>query len=285
MIRYDKTILYPLGKFMIISVAFFFFVSAFGLSYSFRVKDNYLKGFVRSKCGYLLCLIAVVYIFNVLVSLVVPVHTGYYEGISSIVPLFFKSTNWYLWELCAFYLLFYIVFRFFERYRWFCLFVLLVFLNAYFFKTGWAEGWYASSFAFPFGLFYEENYEKCNHFLGSKKGKAFTVLLTCLGLSSQLLGQESIIGMVYLRNIMCIAGLLILIYVLQFFETDNRALRVLTKYSTELYLFQFIYLRISEVYQWDYKARILFVAGLTGITAFFMHFPIEKIRTFLKRVC
>ena len=48
-IRYDKSILYPLGKFMIISVAFFFFVSAFGLSYSFRTKDNYLKGFIKNR--------------------------------------------------------------------------------------------------------------------------------------------------------------------------------------------------------------------------------------------
>ncbi|MDD6072586.1 MAG: hypothetical protein PUC12_17515 [Clostridiales bacterium] len=30
-IRDDRTLLYPMGKFMIISVAFFFFVSAFGL--------------------------------------------------------------------------------------------------------------------------------------------------------------------------------------------------------------------------------------------------------------
>lgn len=34
-IRYEDTILYPLGKFMIISVAFFFFVSAFGMVKAF----------------------------------------------------------------------------------------------------------------------------------------------------------------------------------------------------------------------------------------------------------
>ena len=42
-VRYENTILYPLGKFMIISVAFFFFVSAFGMVISFQEKDNYLK--------------------------------------------------------------------------------------------------------------------------------------------------------------------------------------------------------------------------------------------------
>jgi hypothetical protein len=151
-------------------------------------------------------------------------------------------------------------------------------LTALLFKAGWPEGWYASSFAFPFGLFYEEYYEKCNDFLYSKKGYGLTLLLVCLGLSSQLLDTNSLVGMVYLRNIMCIAGLLILIYVLHIFEINNRGMRILTKYSTELYLFQFIYLRISEATPWDYKLRMIFVITLTAVTAFFMYRVINKAR-------
>ena len=37
-IRYEKTWLYPLGKFMLISVAFFFFVSGWGLGVPFTKK-------------------------------------------------------------------------------------------------------------------------------------------------------------------------------------------------------------------------------------------------------
>ncbi len=282
-VRYEKTILYALGKFMIISVAFFFFVSAWGLSYSFRVKDNYLKGFLRTKCCYLLGLIIVAYGFNVVVSLLVPVQTGYYMGINSIVPFFLQGTNWYLWVLLFFYILFYLVFRYFQRNRWLYFFVIVAVLTALLFRAGWPQGWYASAFAFPFGLFYEEYYEKCNKLLYSKKGGALTLLLILLGISSQLLGQDSLIGMVYLRNIMCIAGLIILIYVLHIFDFNNRGLQVLTEYSTELYLFQFIYLRISEASQWDYKFRMLFVITLTAVTAFFMHMVINRARVYLKR--
>ncbi len=103
-------------------------------------------------------------------------------------------------------------------------------------------------------------------------------MLVCLGLSSQLLDTNSLVGMVYLRNIMCIAGLLILIYVLHIFEINNRGMRILTKYSTELYLFQFIYLRISEATPWDYKLRMIFVITLTAVTAFFMYRVINKAR-------
>lgn len=39
-IRFEVTWLYPLGKFMIISVAFFFFVSAFGMAYSFKMRGG-----------------------------------------------------------------------------------------------------------------------------------------------------------------------------------------------------------------------------------------------------
>ena len=277
-IRYDKSILYPLGKFMIISVAFFFFVSAFGLSYSFRTKDNYLKGFIKKKCCYLMLLIVVAYCLNVFISLFVPVNTGYYAGIQSIIPLLFSKTNWYLWALLFFYFLFYIIFRFTQKHRWLYFFLIVSVLTALLFKAGWPEGWYASSFAFPFGLFYEEYYEKCNDFLYSKKGYGLTLLLVCLGLSSQLLDTNSLVGMVYLRNIMCIAGLLILIYVLHIFEINNRGMRILTKYSTELYLFQFIYLRISEATPWDYKLRMIFVITLTAVTAFFMYRVINKAR-------
>lgn len=81
---------------------------------------------------------------------------------------------------------------------------------------------------------------------------------------------------------MCIAGVIVLIYVLHIFEMSNRGLRMLTKYSTELYLFQFIYLRISEANQWDYKFRMLFVVGLTAITASFMHLLINKMKVCIK---
>lgn len=43
-VRDEQTILYPLGKFMICSVAFFFFVSAFGMAVSYENSTENLLG-------------------------------------------------------------------------------------------------------------------------------------------------------------------------------------------------------------------------------------------------
>ena len=45
-VRYESSLLYPIGKFMIISVAFFFFVSAYGMARSYDAKEDYLHGFL-----------------------------------------------------------------------------------------------------------------------------------------------------------------------------------------------------------------------------------------------
>jgi hypothetical protein len=266
-IRYESTILYPLGKFMIVSVAFFFFVSAVGMVSSFETKREYLKLFLVKKCCYLFVIALIAYLFNVALSRAVGVKTVYSLGVLQ----FFKQTNWYIWEMIAFYVLFYVVFKFAKCGRWQIIASVTIAVSSILFLFGWKEEWYASAFAFPFGIFYGENYEKCNKFLFGKKGILLTAATAVLGTGSLLLGETSLLGMVYLRNVFCIASLIVLIYALSFFEFDNRVLGILTKYSTELYLFQFVYLRISEKCAWDFKIRMLFVLLLTAVTAVIIH--------------
>ncbi len=55
-VRYEKCLLYPLGKMMIISVACFFFVSAYGRARSYARKEGYIKTFPRQKILYLVLL-------------------------------------------------------------------------------------------------------------------------------------------------------------------------------------------------------------------------------------
>ena len=58
-------------------------------------------------------------------------------------------------------------------------------------------------------------------YLNSFKGYVTTLVLVILGLGSQWLGEESLVGMVWLRNTICIAGILILVYVCQNFKISN----------------------------------------------------------------
>ncbi len=283
-IRYENTILYPLGKFMIVSVAFFFFISAFGMVYSFQLKKDYLNGFIVSKCGYLLGIAVVTYLASIVAAWLVPVDIGYWTGIEFVISDFFTETNWYIWELIWFYIMFYVIFRYTHRYRWIYFFIMTMILTTVLFELGWPEKWCASSLAFAFGILYGEHHEKVNGFICSKKGIVVTCFFVLAGLGSLLLGMDSLIGVVYLRNIMCIAVLLILINILGVFKPGNCVLHVLVKYSTELYLFQFIYLRISVGYGWDFKVRMPFVIVMTGMTALVMNPFLTKIKEYLKKV-
>ncbi len=77
-IRYDRTILYPMGKFMICSVAFFLFVSAFGMAVSYEKKKNYLSiNFILSKPIYLAALSVLIFVFGMAVDAVCPNNLSY----------------------------------------------------------------------------------------------------------------------------------------------------------------------------------------------------------------
>ncbi|MBO5057642.1 MAG: acyltransferase family protein [Lachnospiraceae bacterium] len=270
-IRYEATLLYPLGKFMIISVAFFFFVSAFGMVKSFHQKEGYLQGFLTGKVLYLVMLAIITFIVNMILDIIYPSDLGYYCPGKNPAAVIVSGTNWYLRELLLFYILFYFVYKYIKKFRILFITLASAVFAGFTFAGGWAQGWYSSILAFPMGLLFGEYYETICRFMKTAWGKFITIILILLGMGSQFLGTDSIIGMVYLRNAMCIAGMLILIYFCTYFTIGNCVNRILIKYSTEIYLFQFIYLKIAEDYGWDFKISLPFVLGCTILTAIIMH--------------
>lgn len=287
-IRYDNTLLYPFGKMMIVSVAFFFFVSSFGMVQSYYKKKNYLKGFLLSKCGYILILASAAYLFDIIISIIAFGKCGSLTSLKCFVINFFKCTNWYIWEIMIFYILFFVIFKYVKKYRSILFFTITILAVTFLFESGFSEMYYASSLGFPLGILAGEHFNGFCNFVYSFKGKITAAILTVLGLCSLIPGQNGLIGMVYMRNMICIAGLLILMYIFRSFEFNNRFLQITGKYSMEIYLFQFTWLWISESTGWDYKARIPLVLTITLITAYFMHFafiPIQNMRKYIQTGC
>ena len=270
-VRYENSLLYPLGKFMIISVAFFFFVSAYGMARSFHRKQNYLTHFLFPKCAYLLLLAAIAYAHSLLVRLLAgePIDPG------RILGGFFVSTNWYIWELLFFYILFYLVYRFLPRYRVIVILAVTAAGTVLCYSSGLAQGYYSSSLAFPVGLLFCERFDAVTGFLKTVPGKIMTFLLTCAGLSSLAFGPDSVIGMVVLRNLMCLSGLILLTYFLAYFTPDNFFLRILGKYSTEIYLYQFVFLQLTgEILPWPVRIPVVF--ALTFLSALLLS-PLNRL--------
>lgn len=183
-------------------------------------------------------------------------------------------------EQMLFYLVFYLVYRYINQYR-----VALITVFCFLFATivylaGSSEGWYASSLAFPLGLLFGSYFDSFTALLKKPWMIFLTAVLALLGLSSLVVG-ENLVGMVYLRNIMCIAGVLVLLYFTTYFQVGNKVTAWLGKYSTEIYLFQFVYLKISQQINWDYKLRIGLVVVCTLVTAVIIH----PLFCFVRRQC
>lgn len=282
-VRYERTILYPLGKIMIISVAFFLFVSAFGMVTSYHEKENYLKGFLVSKVLYLIILMVITYGVNLLADWLGGWKLSYYVPGKNIFTTAVSMTNWYLKELALLYLLFYLVYKYIRRFRVLIITGICTAFGTLVFLNGWIQGWYASLLAFPAGLLFGEYFETVNGFMKTIWGKILTGALALAGVCSLFFDESSLLGMVYLRNAMCIAGLLLLIYFCSRFETGNRVSRLLGKFSTEIYLFQFVYLNMSSRYGWDFEIRLPFVLAATFLTAIAIHPLASLVRNKLRK--
>ena len=281
-VRDNNLMLYPFNKFMIISVSFFFFLSAFGMAVSFEKKKDYLKRFYL-KILYLLSLILIFFIYNMLVGTLFPATLESFPLSKPFGRNIFGYTNWYMWELLIFYILFWIAYTVKAKYTEVVLVVITVLGSMIVFKAGLYECWYASSFAFPFGLLFGKHYNKLMCFLNSVYGRVATTILTILGLCSLLLPGSSLIGMVYLRNAIDMAVIILLIYISGHFKLGNNISRILGKYSTEIYLSQFIYLAIADEYNWDYKVQLIFVLALVMITSYALHPLIGRVRNLIRR--
>jgi len=276
-VRYEHTVLAVLGKFMIISVAFFFFVSAVGLVQSYHKKENYLKGFFIPKAGYLFLLAVVIYIINISIDYFVPYSIGYYEE-GRVLQNFITTTNWYVWELIYFYLLFWLAYKYIKNYRIVWITVVILISITIMFLAGWSQGFYSSSLAFPLGLLYGEYYDGFQKCLHSWMGKAFVLLLVVSGLMSLLLGESSLIGMVYLKNVMCIGGVMLLLLIINHFSFDNKVLQLLGRYSVEIYLAQFIFMLGFEAAGMHYMLRVPIVTVFTLVAAIVLHPIFTRIR-------
>ena len=280
-VRYEHTILFSLGKFMICSVAFFYFVSAFGMAVSFDRKKNYLNhNFLLSKPLYLWILSIVFFLIGMIIDAVCP------NDLSYITPgmrwAYLLTTNWYIWELIGFYLIFFSIYKFMPGFRVLLIGIITLSLSVAMYQKGFWEAYVASTFAFPAGLLFGEYFTPVKKFLLSCKGILTTILLGTFGLCCLLVKTESMLSIVFMRNALCLATIMITFYLCtRFTLADNPVARFLCRYSTEIYLSQFIWIRFSESYGWSYMIRMPFVITSTMAMAVLLHPIVNMIRKIL----
>lgn len=283
-VRYETSYLIPFGKFMLIGVGFFFFVSGWGLCKSFHEKPGYLDTFLRTRFGYLAGTALIALAVISVVDILSPVKTGYSSyslELKAIVQNIFVRTNWYIRELLLLYLVFYLIYKYMRKYQLAVLIGLTVVIAYGLYALGYVRCWYASILSFPLGFLFYENYFKIVQFFKSGKGLLLTLSLGVVGISSMFLNNNIFITAFITNNALCVCAVIILTMFLSVFYIENPIKKFLNQYATEIFLFQFIFLTIAETAGWNYWIRMVFVLGMDLLVSI-LAYPLMKL---LKRVC
>lgn len=272
--RESSGLLSLFGKFMIIAVSFYFFMSGYGLARSYaRRPADYLHHFLPRKCGGLLVLAIVPYVWRIALSLL----TARWLPNTIFQYNFFTATNWYIWCQMYYYLAFFLVYRFVRRRRLAVLSLLVLAQCLVCYGAGLQMAWYASAVGFPLGILFWEHGAAMDTLLHRKRGLALAVVLLAAGFASQVWVTNTIVDLFVLRNALCAAALLLLYRIVCAVTPDNPALRFFSRYSAELYVLQFTYLDLFgklPVTPW----RVLCVAAATLATAVLLHPLITRLK-------
>lgn len=147
-------LLVPFNKAVTIAVAIFFFLSGYGMMRSYRRKEHYLKEIFRVKIPYL-CFMAILTWMISSVLEVVLLATGFRVGVYLPVSLksFLINTNWYVYELIGFYVLFAFAMRFIkEKHQSKVILLASVVAFAALYAVGAVEAYYNSVIGFYIGI-------------------------------------------------------------------------------------------------------------------------------------
>lgn len=271
--------LVPFNKIVTIAVAFFFFLSGYGMMCSYSRKSDYIKEIVLVKIPYLLWMALAAYVFSAVFEILFG-NTAYYLPFG--LRQFFVSTNWYVWELTGFYFLFIICRKFVkERYQivFACFISVLAFAALYY--SGLVEAYYNSIIGFCLGMAYGSR--KCREaIVKQKKGWMLGVFLLAAGFAGMMVMDKNGILFAAVRNAAAMGAILLALYLIRYIDTCDRINKYFSAISPEIYFYHIpVTMILSSVVQnkWLY---VLITVGLTFLIAPVMNFFNRKVQKRLK---
>lgn len=230
-------LLVPFNKIVTIAVAMFFFLSGWGMVRSANKKEHYVKEIFTVKIPFLLWMAILAYAFSAILEKALLEKTIEGQFLPFGIWSFIRSTNWYVWELIVFYLLFSICVCFIKREHW-LLVVGTVSAVAFvvLFKVGVVEAYYNSIIGFAFGMYLgNRNADMINRDSVKVPIYAIIVLMCSFGCMF-VLNHESILFAV-IRNIAAVGGILFVLWMLQYWNPIDDVSRWISKISPEIYFY------------------------------------------------
>lgn len=223
---------YGFGSFGASIVSAFFFISGYGLIYSYKIKgSNYLKRFIsKSLVKLLLPLILATIIFISISITRNQFKWGNVLGMFTNTPPL--PYSWYIYALIILYSFFYIVFKFLDKYnlliRILVIFGLTIIYGYLLRLLDFQVYWYLSLYGFNFGMLYAAFVSRINTFIRFRP--VFSIILigvVILGMA--LMGIRTI----YLG---ILPFVIVLVVIICGSSDKSNGLRFLGCYSYEIYL-------------------------------------------------
>lgn len=263
--------LYPNRKAGILFVGIFFMLSGYGLMHNFNNQEGYLNHFLRKRLLNILVPAYMVYIiWGCLEGSIIKTYSLHTFLEYILLREFWLKTNWYLFEIAIFYVVFYCLYKFFPKQRANVLLVVMtIIFVAFFLKID--NPWYGSSICFPFGILYEQYGELLNKWMKKCYWLKCIVTLVICGLSIVLffvLGNDSIIGNPLARNIAALSFCIWLLFLLDKIKIDYSLCKWFGNISYEIFLFHPMWINIISYYTenpWILLVSCIFMTLLSSI--------------------
>ena len=230
--------LVPFNKMVTIAVSMFFFLSGYGMVRSAKLKRDYIREIYSFKIPYLLYMAIFSYVFSIIIqqlankftnNTIKVIHTGV-EG-----P--FIDTNWYVYELIVFYVLFSIALSFKQPIKRFLfVFICSVIGFVLLFYSGLVEAYYNSIIGFSVGMLigivdytlFLKRY-KYGYFLG--------VIILLIAFALMFILKKDTLLFAVIRNVAAVGAIIVLIYLCSYMKINVKINDYLCRISPELYFY------------------------------------------------
>lgn len=230
----------PFNKIVTIAVAMFFFLSGYGMMRSYDKKKYYLSTIFREKIPFLLYMsisayFVAAFIEHLIQNLAEGIYINHYTPFS--VMKFCTSTNWYVYELIGFYLIFAFVKHFLpEKRQVFYGGVLSFIAFIILYYSGLVQSYYNSIVGFWFGMFcYKQSYLEWTK--RYKKGWIAAIICLCGAFISMFILERNTILFALVRNLAAVGAIVLVLYAIQRVNVVNVFNQFLSKISPELYFY------------------------------------------------
>ena len=277
-------ILLPFEKIVTIVVAMFFFLSGWGMVRSVDKKEHYVREILAVKIPFLLWMAIFVYVFSAILEKVLLEKSMEGPFLPFGILSFIRSTNWYVWELIFFYLLFSICVCFIKREHW--LLVVGTVSVVGFVALFWTDvvaAYYNSISGFVFGMYLGNR----NIDIIDKNSVKILIcaiaVLVCSFCCMFVLNHESIV-FALIRNIAAVGGILFVLWMLQYWNPIDSVSRWMSKISPELYFWHMpitLILSKLDMSVMEYVGSVILISVVAAILSNIIY---KRVLIWLKNV-